>query len=72
VLTVKPGFVDTPMTRGIVDPRLPLLATPERVAADIYRALVKGRSVLYTPRYWQGIMACIRAIPEPLFKRMSV
>ena len=36
VLTVKPGFVDTPMTEGLEG--LFLVAPPERVAADIVRA----------------------------------
>lgn len=72
VLTIKPGFVDTPMTRGVVDPRSPLLATPERVARDIDRALRRRRDVLYTPWFWRPIMAAIGSIPERLFKRLGL
>ena len=40
VLTVKPGFVDTPMTASV--PKNALFATPDRVAADILRAVDRG------------------------------
>jgi decaprenylphospho-beta-D-erythro-pentofuranosid-2-ulose 2-reductase len=72
VLTVKPGFVDTAMTRGIINPRSPLLATPDRVAEDIVRAIESRTDVLYTPWFWKSIMRVIRAIPEPLFKRLKL
>jgi decaprenylphospho-beta-D-erythro-pentofuranosid-2-ulose 2-reductase len=71
VLTVKPGFVDTAMTQGVVDPRSPLLASPEKVARDIERAVRRRRDVLYTPWFWRFIMLVIRTIPEPIFKRMK-
>jgi len=72
VLTVKPGFVDTAMTAGKIDPRSPLLASPERVARDIDRALRKRKDVLYTPWFWWGIMALIKAVPEVVFKRLKL
>jgi NAD(P)-dependent dehydrogenase (short-subunit alcohol dehydrogenase family) len=72
VLTVKPGFVATAMTAGKIDPRSPLLASPERVARDIDRALLQRRDVLYTPWFWWGIMAVIKAIPEGVFKRLRL
>jgi decaprenylphospho-beta-D-erythro-pentofuranosid-2-ulose 2-reductase len=70
VLTIKPGFVDTPMTFG----RTPkaLTASPHRVARDIHRALQRRRSVLYTPWFWWWIMLIIRMIPAPIFRRMSI
>ena len=72
VLCIKPGFTDTRMTAGIVNPNSPLLASPECVARDIARALHKRRSVLYTPWYWGGIMTIIRAIPGFIFNRMKL
>jgi decaprenylphospho-beta-D-erythro-pentofuranosid-2-ulose 2-reductase len=68
VLTIKPGFVDTPMTAGLALPG-PLVASPERVAADIVRAIARGRDSLYTPWFWAGIMLVIRALPGFVFKR---
>lgn len=70
VLTVKPGFVDTAMTWGLEG--MFLVASPEKVANDILRAVDKGRNVIYTPFFWWGIMNIIRHIPEPIFKKMSV
>lgn len=70
VLTIKPGFVDTPMTASL--PKGPLWAAPERVAADIEKAIEKKRDMLYTPGFWILIMAIIKSIPERLFKRLSL
>jgi short-subunit dehydrogenase len=70
VLTVKPGFVDTPMTAAF--PKGFLWAQPERVAADIDKAIRKGKNVIYTPFFWRYIMWIIKAIPESLFKRLSL
>jgi len=70
VLTVKPGFVDTAMTWGF--PGLFLVATPERVAADIHRAIRRGASEIYTPWFWRYIMLIIKSIPEFIFKRMKM
>src|SRR5450755_4260445 len=51
VITVKPGFVDTRMVFGKA--KLPLVATPERVARDIYTAIKKRKNVVYVPWFWQ-------------------
>ena len=72
VLTIKPGFVATAMTDGLVNPNSPLLATPEQVARDIDRAVGRRRNVLYTRWFWRPIMFVIRSIPEPIFKRLKL
>ena len=71
VLTVKPGFVDTKMTRGMDLPEK-LTAKPEEVARDIFKAQQKGRDVLYTKKIWKYIMFIIRSIPEKIFKRLNL
>ncbi|HCL30020.1 MAG TPA: short-chain dehydrogenase [Candidatus Latescibacteria bacterium] len=70
VLTVKPGFVDTPMTRG--KQGMFLVAPPERVARDIVTAWEKSRDVLYTPWFWRWLLLVIRLVPERLFKRLKL
>lgn len=70
VLTVRPGFVATPMTAHL--PQGPLFATPDDVAQDIQRAIEHRRDVLYTPWFWRWIMALIRIIPEWKFKKMDL
>lgn len=71
VLTIKPGFVDTPMTQGLPLPQA-LVATPERVAGDIVRAVEKKKNSIYTPAFWAVIMLIIRSIPTFVFKRLSL
>ncbi|WP_371170798.1 SDR family NAD(P)-dependent oxidoreductase [Aliiroseovarius sp. 2305UL8-7] len=70
VVTVKPGFVDTAMTWGIEG--MFLVASPQKVAADILKAVDKQKNVIYTPFFWRYIMLVIRSIPEFIFKKMSI
>ena len=70
VITVKPGFVDTPMTAHLK--KGALWAKPQQVAKDISRAIDKGGSVVYTPGFWRLIMLVIKHIPEFVFKKLSL
>lgn len=70
VLTVKPGFVDTPMTTDFK--KGALWASADKVAEGIVRAINRRRDVVYLPWFWRWIMYIIRAIPEPLFKRLKL
>jgi decaprenylphospho-beta-D-erythro-pentofuranosid-2-ulose 2-reductase len=71
VLTVKPGFVDTPMTAHIPERGL-LWAQPEDIADMIVTGVDKKKNVIYTPWFWALIMFIIRSIPESIFKRLSL
>lgn len=70
VLTIKPGFVDTPMTaafkKGV------LWATPDKIAAGIIKAIKQKREVVYCPGWWRIIMLVIKIIPERIFKTLSL
>jgi len=70
VLTIKPGFVDTPMTRdfkkGI------LWVSPETVAKHIYTAIEKKKNTAYVPCFWAIIMFIIKLVPENIFKRLRL
>lgn len=70
VLTIKPGFVDTPMTSDF-DKGL-LWATPDRVARGIYKGIAKKADMIYVPLFWRWIMFVIRLLPECIFKRLSL
>jgi short-subunit dehydrogenase len=70
VVTVKPGFVDTSMTWGLEG--MFLVASPDKVATDILKAVRKKKNVIYTPFFWRWIMLIIRSIPEFIFKKLSV
>jgi len=70
VLTVKPGYVDSPMTaqfkKGL------LWARPDTVARGIATALDKRKSVVYLPRFWWIIMKLITLAPERLFRSLKI
>lgn len=71
VMTIKPGFVDSPMTKGLPLPG-PLVASPDRVARDITRAVERSANVVYTPGFWALIMLVIRTVPSFVFKRLKL
>ena len=70
VVTIKPGFVDTPMTAHL--PKNFLFVPPERVARDVHRAMTRGASVVYTPGFWRYVMLLLRAIPDPIFRKLPI
>ncbi|WNG42523.1 SDR family oxidoreductase [Archangium minus] len=70
VVTVKPGFVDTPMTADVK--KNALFATPDKVARGIVRAADSRKDEVYLPGFWSPIMFAIRSIPERVFKRMKL
>ncbi|MDO8288313.1 MAG: SDR family oxidoreductase [Parvibaculum sp.] len=71
VVTIKPGFVDTPMTIGF-DKSGPLWVKPERIAKGIINAMQSGKGEVYLPWFWWGIMLIIKNIPETIFKKLSI
>lgn len=70
VLTIKPGFVDTPMTKDFHKGFL--WVGPSTVARGIAAAIDHRRAVVYLPWFWRPIMGAIRHIPEFLFRRMKL
>ncbi len=68
VVTIKPGFVDTPMTaefkKGL------LWAKPEKVAKGIVVACDKKNGEFYVPGFWWGAMIIIKLIPQAIFRRL--
>jgi decaprenylphospho-beta-D-erythro-pentofuranosid-2-ulose 2-reductase len=70
VTTIKPGFVDTPMTQHL--PKGPLFASAETVGARVYKAMKRGESVVYAPFFWRFIMLIIQHIPECIFKKLKL
>ena len=70
VVTIKPGFVDTPMTgefkKGL------LWAKPSAVAVKIVNAIDLTKSEVYIPFYWRFVMLIIRSLPASIFKKMGL
>jgi decaprenylphospho-beta-D-erythro-pentofuranosid-2-ulose 2-reductase len=67
VVTIKPGFVDTPMTAKL--PKNFLFASPELVARDIRHAIRRGCSEVYSPFFWSLILLIVKNLPRAIFYR---
>lgn len=70
VVTIKPGFVDTPMTHKLKKGMI--WAKPTTVAAKIVRAIDLKKDEVYIPSFWRAVMLLIKAIPNVFFKRMGL
>ena len=71
VVTVKPGFIATPMTAGSNPPK-PLTTSAERAATRIADLCDGGATVAYVPGYWRVIMRIIKSVPAPLMPKMPL
>ncbi|MCS6856833.1 MAG: SDR family NAD(P)-dependent oxidoreductase [Sandaracinaceae bacterium] len=69
VITIKPGFVKTPMTAGLKPP--PFAAEADEVAELILFAIDWGIPVLYVPLVWAPIMSVIRRLPRFVMRRFN-
>lgn len=67
---VKLGPTDTRMA-SLAD-SAPLLIAPNRAAREILAAIRRRKEVVYVPGFWRYIMAILKMIPEPLFKRLKI
>jgi short-subunit dehydrogenase len=70
VLTIKPGFVATPMTAHL--PQNALFAHPSAVGRGILKAIEKRKDVAYVPPIWALIMLIIRSVPNSIFKKLNL
>ena len=70
VMVVRPGFVTTKMTEGL-DPA-PLSTTPEAVAAAVVKGLKRGASTVWVPPPLRLVMAVLRHLPRPVFRRLEI
>jgi short-subunit dehydrogenase len=69
VVTLSPGYVDTPLTRENRYP-MPFLMRPEAFAQKAFRAIERGASQPVIP--WQmGLVAkLLRLLPDAIFDRI--
>lgn len=70
VLTIKPGFVDTPMTSELKKGLL--WSSPDKVAKYIVKGISKRKSVIYVPSFWFMIMWIIKLIPNFIFRKLNI
>lgn len=71
VILIKPGPTATPMTADL-QRQGRRLASAERVASQIVKAIDSEKPVVYTPPLWQPIMFVIRHLPQRIFIKLKV
>jgi decaprenylphospho-beta-D-erythro-pentofuranosid-2-ulose 2-reductase len=70
VMIVRPGFVRTKMTTGMKD--APLSTTPDVVATAVVAALARDQEMVWVPGALRWLMAVLRHIPRPIFRRLPI
>lgn len=70
MVTIKPGFLDTPMTASFKKGLL--WAKPVDVAAMIVRAIDKRKDEVYVPAFWWAVMVIIKNLPEKIFLKLNL
>ena len=69
VLVVRPGMVRTRMSAGL--PEAPMTTDPQVVAEIVVRALRKGKHTVYAPGPLRFLMAGLKSVPRPVFRKIS-
>ncbi len=70
VTTIRPGFVDTPMTKGVE--KMFWLISADRAADLVLRAVAKRKAIAYIPARWRLMMTIIKSIPSFVFRKLNV
>jgi len=70
VVTIKPGFVDTPMTAHLKKGLL--WAQPDTVAARIVAFCATGDGEHYVPGFWRLIMTVLQTIPASVRVKLKL
>jgi len=70
VVTIKPGFIDTEMTRG--KPGLFWLISAQDAATYILRAAERGTGTAYIPARWRLVTGLLKMIPSFIFRHLPV
>ncbi len=70
VLTVKPGFVDTPMLHASRAKAFWVISA-EQVADETWQAIRRRRQSFFVPGRWQLVALVLRHIPSVIFRRMK-
>jgi len=68
VVTISPGFIDTPLTRDNDYP-MPFLMSPEAFADRAFHAIRRGSSHQVIPWQMAIVAKLLRALPDTLFDR---
>ena len=67
ITDIRPGFVDTAMAQG---DGLFWVASKEKAAKQIYRAIKKKKAVAYISKRWVIIGRLLSLLPKGVYKRL--
>ena len=67
VITVKPGWIKTKMTKNLNLPKF-MTTNVDFVGKKIFKSFKAKKNTLYVPGYWSIIMFIYKMIPEKIFK----
>ncbi len=70
IMSVKPGFIKTKMTKGKSFPSF-LIGEKEQVAKSIYEGMLNKKDVVYTPAFYQIIVYVLKLIPSFVMKKLG-
>lgn len=70
LVTIKPGFVDTPMTSDFKKGFL--WSQPGLVARKIIKAIDNKQAEVYAPDFWRYLMLVIRLMPTFIFRKLEI
>lgn len=69
ILVVRPGMVRTSMSAHL--PEAPMTCDPDDVARAVVRRLHRGPTTIWVPSRLRWLMAVLRHLPRPVFRRLS-
>ena len=69
VVTISPGYVDTPLTRGNRY-SMPFLMSAERFADRAFAAIAAGDRLRFIPWQMAIVARLLGALPNPLYDRL--
>ena len=67
VITVKPGWVKTKMTKNLKLPKI-FISNVNYVGNKIFKSYKSKKNTLYVPSFWSIIMFFYKMVPETIFK----
>ena len=70
VLTIKPGFVDTPMTAHLN--KNFLWSKPQNIAKKIVKAIGSKNDEIYLSNFWSIVMFIIKIIPNFIYNKFKI
>ena len=69
VSVLRPGFVESKMTKGLKPPAFSV--KPDRVAEDAVKGLLRQKKIIYSPAILNSIFMLLRFSPDFIFNKLK-